>query len=83
MRVATLRKEKMKKGDIVRIYKDPITELIVEGDAVLLKRVYDPSPNDDQEYWSVQFVIKDHLVGEKNVRGDIANRFILRNRPRE
>lgn len=42
----------MKKGDIVTIYEDPITEKIPEGKAVLLRPV---NSDEDLEWWEVRF----------------------------
>ena len=58
----------MKKGNVVTIYEDPITEKVEEGDAELVKRLKYLS--DDCEYWKVRFL---------DGYGDICHRFIKKN----
>ncbi len=43
----------MKKGDVVMIYKDPITEKEPEGKARLVKKQHE---SDYSEFWQVAFV---------------------------
>ena len=43
-------------GDNVMIYEDSLTELKPEGNAVLIKMLFD---NPEQEYWVVRFVSSD------------------------
>ena len=46
----------MKKGDVVMIYSDPITEKEKEGKAKLLECVSDRSDSCATEYWEVKFL---------------------------
>ena len=43
----------MKKGDQVKIYEDPITCKIFEGNAKLNKKL---NENEEIEYWSILFL---------------------------
>ena len=44
----------MEKGDIVKIYHDPITRLDLDGAAELLKQI--PFPHPGFEQWKVRYV---------------------------
>lgn len=48
------RGDKMKPGDIVMIYEDPITQQKEEGRAKLIKQLFDSG--DGQPYWLVEFL---------------------------
>jgi len=54
----------MKKGDIVKIYEDPITKTKVEGNAKLLKLINKniQGVQNGLEYWKVKF-LSDEFVG--------------------
>ncbi len=56
----------MKKGDIVTVYLDPLTEKSPEGQAQLLERLDTKGKYRSREYWQVKF-----LNG-----GDIVARFV-------
>lgn len=45
----------MKKGDIVKIYEDPVTEYFPEGKAKLIKKIGETC---SAEYWIVSFITK-------------------------
>ena len=42
----------MKEGEIVNVYQDPITNLIFEGDAKLIKKL---GEDNEFEFWLVEF----------------------------
>lgn len=44
----------MKKGDIVTIYQDPLTEKNKEGQARLLRFI---NEDHDMEFWEVKFLV--------------------------
>lgn len=68
MRGLNIRRGEMKKGDVVTIYEDPITQKKPEGRARLISRDI-KAVGDGLEYWSVQF-LEDYE--------DITQRFIKR-----
>lgn len=47
---------KMKEGDIVSVYRDPVSCEDLEGKAELVKRLRPFDPLDYIEYWSVRFL---------------------------
>lgn len=48
----------MLKGDVISIYRDPLTKKDLEGEAQLRKLVLN---NPDQEYWEVKFLADGHI----------------------
>ena len=44
----------LEKGEIVMVYRDPLTRQIEEGYAKLIKRIQ-RDPDTEQEYWEVIF----------------------------
>ena len=56
---------KMKKGDIVKIYEDPITETRLEGKAKLILFIQNLHVN--VEYWKVKF-ISDGFITTRSIK---------------
>lgn len=56
----------MKKGDIVSIYDDPLTETKPEGKAYLVKFL-SQTGNVGVEYWRVRFV-DDNFVADRAIK---------------
>lgn len=54
----TQQEGKMLKGDVISIYRDPLTKKDLEGEAQLRKLVLN---NPDQEYWEVKFLADGHI----------------------
>lgn len=57
----------MKKGDIVRIYEDPVTCQKIEGAAKLLKLENDNIP--EQQFWKVRFQ-HDYFITSRWIKRD-------------
>jgi len=57
----------MKKGDVVIIYEDPVTETKPEGEAKLIKKLAFSSVIPTKEYWTVKFV-SDGAVVDRFIR---------------
>lgn len=56
----------MKKGDVVEIYKDPMTMMKLEGKAKLLSFIK-PIPDFGLEYWRVKF-LSDGMIVDRTVK---------------
>jgi len=50
----------MKKGDVVTIYKDPITKKKPEGEAWLVEKMREDF---DQDFWLVRFTDDGYITG--------------------
>ena len=62
--------EKLKKGDTVMIYQDPITTLKEEGEAILLNKAYNEGHIDKYwclERWIVRF-ISDNYTTQRTIK---------------
>ncbi len=46
-----------KVGQVVKIYEDPVTCEILEGEASLISRIEKRSERSDREYWNVKFIL--------------------------
>jgi len=55
--------EEKKRGDVVTIYEDPVTRHVVEGQAELIRQVWDRRDG-KLEYWTVRFQ-SDGFVGDR------------------
>ena len=52
----------LKKGNKVMIWQDPFTKLKKEGEAILIKRVYDFGGMPPSELWTVRFTDNGDIV---------------------
>lgn len=56
----------MKKGQVVTIYEDPITQTKVEGQARLLRKECDLG--DGLEYWAVKFLGYEDITLHRTIK---------------
>ena len=47
----------MQQGDIVNIYRDPISQIRLEGEAKLISK---QGNGPDMEFWGVEFIGREH-----------------------